>query len=115
MRRWAIILLTVATALVHLSFFIQDPRGNFIFLLNGLGYLGLLGLLYVRVGLPASLVRLVRPALMGYAALTIVLYVVISYQAQSWSIPIGPIDKLVELVLIGLLWSEERSARSARA
>jgi len=115
MRRWAIVALTIVTALAHLSFFVRDPKGNFIFLLNGLGYLGLLGLLYMRVGLPPSLVRLVRPAFIGYTALTIIVYVVISYQAHSWSIPLGPIDKLAELALIGLLWSEGRSgpARSA--
>jgi hypothetical protein len=113
MRRWAIVALAVATALMHLSFFIRDPKGgvfSVLFLLNGLGYLGLLGLLYVRLGLPQSLVRLVRPAFIAYTALTIILYVVFSYQAGNWSIPLGPIDKLAELALIGLLWSEGRSA-----
>jgi hypothetical protein len=75
----------------------------------------LLGLLYMRMDLPPSLVRLVRPAFIGHTALTIVAYAVISYQAHSWSIPLGPTDKLAELVLIGPLWSEGRSgpARSA--
>jgi hypothetical protein len=115
MRRWAIVALTVATALVHLSFFIRDPKGGFIFLLNALGYLGLLGLLYVRVGLPQSIVRLVRPAFIAFTTLTIILYVVFSYQAGNWSIPLGPIDKLGELVLIGLLWSEGQSAPATAA
>jgi hypothetical protein len=37
MRHWAIVALTMVTALVHLSFFVRDPKGNFIFLLSGLG------------------------------------------------------------------------------
>ncbi len=115
MRRWAIVILTLATALVHASFFVGDPKGGLIFLLNGLGYIGLLALLYVRVGLPASLVRLVRPVLIGYTALTIVLYVVLSYRAGNWSIPLGPVDKLIEVVMIALLWWEGRSAPAASA
>ncbi len=115
MRRWAIVALTVATALVHVSFFVGDPKGGLIFLLNGLGYIGLLGLLYVRVGLPPSLLRLVRPVLMSYTALTIVLYVVLSYRAGNWSIPLGPIDKLIEVAMIALLWSEGRSAAPAKS
>jgi hypothetical protein len=109
MRRWAIILLTVATAAVHLSFFLRDPKGAMIFLLNALGYLGLLGLLYLGIPALQALHRFVRPLFIGYTALTIVLYIVLSYHAHQWTIPLGPIDKALEVVLIALLWSEGRA------
>ena len=111
MRRWAIILLTFITAIVHISFFVSNPKGAVIFLLNGLGYLGLLGLLYLPIGLPATLHRFVRPLFIGYTALTIILYFILSYQAHSWTIPLGPIDKVLEVILIGLLWSEGQAKK----
>jgi hypothetical protein len=105
MRRWAVILLTVAIAAIHISFY---SSGGSIFLLNGLGYLGLLGLLYLPLGLPANLRRLARPALIGYAALTIAVYVIFSLRFNDWSLWLGPITKVLEIALIGLLWSEGR-------
>jgi hypothetical protein len=107
MRRWAIILLTLATAVIHISLY---PTSGWMFLLNGLGYLGLLGLLYLPLGLPAGIRRLTRPALMGYAALTIVLYVVFSIRFNDWALWLGPFTKALEIALIGLLWSEGRAA-----
>jgi len=107
-RRWAIILVTVVTAAIHISFFFPNPSGEWIFLLNGLGYLGLLGLLYLPIGLPPALHRLVRPAFIGYALLTIALYVFFSLQMNNWSLWQGPIVKILEIVLIALLWSESR-------
>ncbi len=112
MRRWAIVLLTIITAGVHISFFASGPKGGVIFLLNGLGYLGLLGLLYLPIGLLQSLHRLVRPLFIGYTALTIILYIVLSYQTHSWSIPLGPIDKVLEAILIVLLWLEGKGKKS---
>jgi hypothetical protein len=106
MRRWVIILLTIITASVHISFFVSNPKGAVIFLLNGLGYLGLLGFLYLPIGLPQSFHRLARPLLIGYTAITIILYLILSYQAHNWTIPLGPIDKALEVILIVLLWSE---------
>jgi len=108
MRRWVIVLLTLATALVHVSFFLPDPKAGIIFGLNALGYIGLLGLLYLKLGLPAPVARVVRPAFIGYTALTIVLYVVFSYRSGHWSVPLGPIDKLIEMALVALLWSERQ-------
>lgn len=105
-RRWAIVLLTLATAVIHIHFFFPNPRREWIFLLNGLGYLGLLTLLYGPLGLPGKLHRWVRPMFIGYTALTIAAYVFFSLQLHSWSLWWGPISKALEIVLIALLWIE---------
>lgn len=117
MRRNLIILLTLITAGIHFYFFstgsglvFSGPNVLFtFFLLNGLGYLVLVGLLYLPLGLPDALHRLVRPVFIGYTILTIVLYIIISAQSGIWSIPLAPIAKLDELILIWQLWSEGRA------
>lgn len=91
-----IVLLTLATASVHLSL------GGLLFILNGLGYLGLAALIVIGYVKPHPLVErfdwLPRLALMGYAATTIVGYIIIGpYSTLGWA------TKAVEVVLIGLL------------
>ena len=90
--RTAIVLLTLGTALIHLQLAFPDP----VFILNGLGYLTLLVALY----LPqlARYRNVVRWVLVGYAALTIFLWVLIGART-----PIGYIDKAIEGALIALL------------
>jgi hypothetical protein len=112
MRRGLIIVLTLITTVIHFYFFSTDPKGGLLFimfLLNGIGYLGLLGLLYLPLGLPASLHRLVRPLFIGYTILTIVLYVIISAQAGIWSAPWAPIAKVAEVILVWQLWAEGKA------
>jgi hypothetical protein len=107
-----IIILTLITAGIHFYFFNTDPKGGLLFtmfLLNGLGYLGLLGLLYLPLGLPTSLHRLVRPVFIGYTILTIVLYIIISAQSNIWSAPWAPIAKVDEAILIWRLWAEGKA------
>lgn len=91
-----IVLLTLVTASVHLSL------GGLLFLLNGLGYLGLAVLIVIGYLKPHPLVErfdwLPRLALTGYAATTIVGYIIIGpYSTLGWT------TKVVEVVLIGLL------------
>ncbi len=116
MRRYIIILLTLITAVIHFYFFydlvIVQHFTDLLyksFLLNGLGYLGLLGLLYLPLGLPDSLHRLVRPLFIGYTVLTIVLYIYFSYINHYWSAPLAPIAKIDEALLIWQLWVEGRA------
>ena len=95
--RTGIVLLTLGTALIHLQLAFPDP----VFILNGLGYLTLLAALYLP-----QLVRyrnVVRWVLVGYAALTIFLWVLIGART-----PIGYIDKAMEVALIALLLIEAR-------
>lgn len=102
LARACIILLTVATALIHIALAFQFPDGpDPIFILNGLGYLGLLALLY----LPLTPLKRYRPVirwvLMAYVALTLLLW--IRFGART---PVAYLDKVIEVALITLLWME---------
>lgn len=117
MRRTTIIILTLITAAIHFYFYFTGPGFTLsgpdilftLFLFNALGYLGLLGLLYLPLRLPDSIHRLVRPVFIGYTVLTIVLYIIISAQSGVWSVPLAPIAKLDELILVTQLWAEGRA------
>jgi hypothetical protein len=99
----AIILLTVATAVIHFTLVFPSV----IFILNGLGYLALLAVLYLPIPQLANYRRLTRWALIGYTALTVVLWVI-----GGSRIPIAYVDKVIEVVLIVLLWLEGRQSSS---
>ena len=95
--RAGIIVLTLATALIHLQLNFPDP----VFILNGLGYLTLLSALYLP---QLSRYRdLTRWALVGFTALTIFLWALFGAR-----IPIGYIDKVIEVALISLLLLDAR-------
>lgn len=100
-----IILLTLATAFVHLTLNFPDAM----FILNGLGYLTLLAALYLR--LPLELLTenraLVRLALVAFAAVTILGWLAIGDKSLpgGW---LGYFDKAIEVVLIALLVIEAR-------
>jgi hypothetical protein len=97
-----IIVLTCMTAVTHLTLNFPDP----IFILNGLGYLVLLAAVYLPLPFLAPYRRSARWALIGYTALTIVLWLAIG--ARS---PIGFVNKANELLLLALLLRAERRAR----
>ena len=105
-----IILLTLATAAIHFSFFVRDPTGELIYGLNALGYLTLLAMLYLPIPLLDNLHRMARRILMGYAAITIVAYIIFGLVKHEWTVPLGPIDKLIEVTLIALLWQEDQQS-----
>lgn len=93
--RIGIIVLTVATALVHLYL---GLLGFPLFILNGLGYLTLLAALYLPVPQLARYHDAARWVLLGYTALTIFLWILVGART-----PLGYIDKLIEVALIALL------------
>lgn len=101
-RRIGIIVLTVATALIHLQLNFPDP----VFILNGLGYLALLAALYLPVPQLARYHNAARWVLIGYTALTICLWILLGART-----PIGYIDKLIEVALIALLILDTRRTR----
>lgn len=103
MLRAGIILLTLGTAVTHISLLFPDP----IFILNGLGYLALLAALYAPIPWVASRRHLARWALIGYTALTITLWLAFGLRS-----PIGYINKVNELLLIALLLIEARRERT---
>jgi hypothetical protein len=102
-----ILLLTLATALVHLSLGIPDPVGFWMFILNGLGYLTLL----VAFFLPQfkQFHSLVRWALILFAAVTIFAWVLIGARSV-----LGYTDKLIEILLIVLLFIDMRQGTSVQ-
>jgi hypothetical protein len=92
----AIVGLTAATAYIHLTL------GGVLFTLNGLGYIGLAGLVVIGAVAPVEMVQrfswFPRIALMGYAAMTIAGYLVMGpYFTLGW------IAKGIEVALIALL------------
>ncbi len=103
-KQWGIVALAVATALIHIVLALGS-EGFFlvIFLLNGLGYLGLAAGLYFVPQLQGQR-ALVRWALLGFTAVTFILYFVFNWQGLSS--PIGLIDKTIELLLIILIWQD---------
>lgn len=96
-----IILLTVATAVMHFILIFPDT----LFILNALGYLGLLAALYLPLSFLSNYRSYARWGLMGYTALTILLWILIGQRGLY-----AYIDKLIEVVLIVLLWLESRPA-----
>ena len=100
-----IFLLTLVTAVIHLYLaftaisFMGLNFGVMLFILNGLGYLGLLAALQLPIPRLARFRSAARWALVGYAALTIVLF----FLMAPWYDIIGYVDKAIEVALIALL------------
>jgi hypothetical protein len=92
----AIVALTGATAYIHLGL------GGLLFTLNGLGYIGLAGLVVIGAAAPSRIVErfswFPRVALMGYTAMTIA-----GYLAMGPFFTLGWIAKGIEVALIVLL------------
>lgn len=106
-RRYAIIALAVITALIHLGLGISNfgDALSYIFILNGIGYIALVVGLYFIPQL-AGQRALIRWALLGFTAVTFILYFVFNFSSLT---PFGLFDKAVELVLIILLWLDKDS------
>lgn len=92
----AIVGLTAATAYIHLGL------GGLLFTLNGLGYIGLAGLIVIGAAAPFELVErfswFPRVALIGYAAMTITGYLIMGPYFM-----LGFIAKGIEVALIAAL------------
>ena len=97
--------LALATAAIHL--YLGLSFGNTLFVLNGLGYLGLLAALQLPIPQLARFRPIVRWVLVGYTALTIMLYFVMAPLTV-----IGLVDKAIEVALIVLLLADAYMASS---
>lgn len=119
-KHYGIILLTVTTALLHLAaafdkvLFPTSPDP--LFILNGLGYLGLLGAYFLPMSFFQDRHKLAWRVLFGYVILTIVAwfyiwviqYVIIGGEPFFGHDSIyGVPAKLAELALLYLLWSDK--------
>lgn len=94
-----IVVLTLATAIIHFTLVFPSV----LFILNGLGFLVLLAALYAPLSMLAPYRGWVRWALLGYTALTVILWLIMGLRA-----PIGYITKAIEVALIVLLLLEGR-------
>jgi hypothetical protein len=119
-KQYAIVLLVVFTALLHLAaafdkaLFPDSPDP--LFILNGLGFLGLLGAYFLPIKFFQDRHKLVWRVLFGYIILTIAAWIFI-WVIQSVIIGGKPFfdhdsiygvpAKIAEVTLLGLLWSEK--------
>ncbi|WP_432762668.1 DUF7475 family protein [Anaerolinea thermophila] len=95
------ILLSMAvliTAVIHL--YLGMVYDAFIFILNGIGFLGLWGLFLLPMAFLRPYRRWVGFVLMGYSAITILLWAVLNGELDVASIS----AKLAELVIIVTVW-----------
>lgn len=96
-----ILALGLAAALIHFTLLFPD----LLFILNGLGYLGLLGAYFLPIPFFQNRRSLVRWALIGYAAITLIAWVAIG--DKNWpENALGFITAAIELALIGLLLAD---------
>jgi hypothetical protein len=96
--------LTAITALIHFERAVQDPDIRILFILNGLGYFALLAAFYLPFF--QRFHNAVRWTFIAYTAVTILLYFVWVAMSGEWTIPLGPIAKLVEAAMIFILGRE---------
>ena len=98
--RIGVIVLTIVTALIHIYL---GLKGFPLFILNGLGYLGLLAALTLPIPRLSGYRNLTRWVLVGYAALTILLWILVGARNS-----IGYTDKIIEVCLIVVLLIDAR-------
>lgn len=117
-NQYAIIVLVLATAILHLAAAFDHvlfPGGvpDPLFLLNGLGYLGLLGAFFLPIPFFQQRHKLVWQVLFGYVILTIVAWLVIwvGINVIGNGVPFFSRDsiygvpaKIIEVILLALLW-----------
>ena len=103
-KHYGIILFTLATAILHITLF-----PDIMFTLNGLGYLGLLGAYFLPISFFQQRHNLVWWALVGYTALTILLWIIMGEKnfSASTSSMIGYYAKAAELLLLGFLLADK--------
>jgi len=119
-HHYVIILLVLVTAALHLAaafdrILFPDGVPDPLFLLNGLGYLGLLGAFFLPIPFFQQRHKLVWQVLFGYVILTIaawlVIWVGINVIGQGVSFfsrdsIYGVPAKIVEVILLILLWKD---------
>jgi hypothetical protein len=105
-KHYGILIAGLATALLHLKLFSEmgpDP-----IVLNGLGFLGLLGAYFLPIPFFQERHKLVWWVLVGYTILTIVLWLVMGDKnfVMGTKSAIGYYAKVAELFLLGFLWAD---------
>lgn len=98
-----LIIAVLITTAIHL--YLGLNFGDVIFVLNAVGYVGLTGLYLLPLKMLQPFRGLVGWVLMGYAALTIVLWAIMNGNLDAPSIA----AKLSEIVIIVLLFLDRRN------
>jgi hypothetical protein len=120
-NHYIIIILVLATAILHLAAAFDTvlfPTGvpDPLFLLNGLGYLGLLGAYFLPIPFFQQRHKLIWQVLFGYVILTIAAWLVIwvGMNVIAQGVPFfgrdsiyGVPAKIIEVVLLALLWKDK--------
>jgi hypothetical protein len=119
-RQYLIVALAVATAVLHLVAAFDRalfPDGaDPLFILNGIGYLGLLGAYFLPISFFQQNHKMVWGALFGFVILTIVAWAVIwvGFSVIRDGMPFFSHDsiygvpaKIIEATLLYLLWQEK--------
>ena len=102
----AIIILVVSAAAIHFGRAVANPHITVLFTLNGLGYLGLLALLFLPMA--SSRRGLISNILIGYTALTFVLFFLWGFMKGEWPL-IGFVCVAIEAAIIALLWRDNHA------
>ncbi|PWH13370.1 MAG: hypothetical protein DDG59_14355 [Anaerolineae bacterium] len=97
--RIAIIVLTLATAIIHISLLFPDT----LFILNGLGYLAFLVAYFAPLSLAQQNHRLVKGGFIVYTVITILAWVAIGANPPT---TLGLITKIIEVLLVVCLLSD---------
>ena len=101
--QFGLIITTVITAAIHL--YLGIKFSDTLFILNGIGFLALLIGLFLPIPLAQNNRSLIRWALLGFAAVTILAWLVIG--DKSWpSGALGYITKFNEVLLLAFLWMD---------
>lgn len=108
-KKLGIILTNLATAFLHLSLYPQmgmDP-----IVMNGAGYLGLLAAYFMPMEPLQKNHKMVWWGMFGYAALTIVLWVILGDKNFVAGTPsaTGYYTKAAEILLMVFLWADKKS------
>ncbi|RCK71869.1 MAG: hypothetical protein ANABAC_2692 [Anaerolineae bacterium] len=98
--RIAIIVLTLATALIHFSLLFPDT----LFILNGLGYLALLVAYFAPLPLARQNHRMVKIGFVVYTVITILAWVAIGSNPPTL---LGLITKIIEVLLVICILSDK--------
>lgn len=101
-----ILILGLATALIHLYLNIRLSRLDIAFTLNGLGYLALLAAMFGNLSFARGRSTLIHYAFMGFTAITILAWFALS---GNFGDSLAVIDKLIEIILLVVLWLHLKS------
>ena len=106
-KHYGIIVFCLATAFLHLS--LLPTMGLDPIVLNGFGYLALLGAYFLPIPFFQQRHKLVWWALVGYTLLTIILWIILGDKqfVPGTSSATGYYAKAAELFLLAFLWADK--------